>query len=211
MDKRDGSGDSMKLEKPLKIMLRMVERSGEKSVEEIVETASRRLRVKRHEAARMLYRLKDLGYIRFIDPDPPKSLIEYFVSSHVVWFWLLTSSVAATCFLIYLAPRAPPFIYLRYIFGSLFVLYLPGAALIELLYPKPSDLSQLERLALSIGLSLALVPLVGLILNYTPWGIRLDPIFASLSILTLALAMGAVARKFSLLRLEVASRSNAGR
>ena len=211
MDKRDGSGDSMKLEKPLKIMLRIVERSGEKSVEEIVETASRRLRVKRHEAARMLYRLKDLGYIRFIDPDPPKSLIEYFVSSHVVWFWLLTSSVAATCFLIYLAPRAPPFIYLRYIFGSLFVLYLPGAALIELLYPKPSDLSQLERLALSIGLSLALVPLVGLILNYTPWGIRLDPIFASLSILTLALAMGAVARKFSLLRLEVASRSNAGR
>jgi len=201
----------MKLEKPLKIMLRIVERSGEKSVEEIVETASRRLRVKRHEAARMLYRLKDLGYIRFIDPDPPKSLIEYFVSSHVVWFWLLTSSVAATCFLIYLAPRAPPFIYLRYIFGSLFVLYLPGAALIELLYPKPSDLSQLERLALSIGLSLALVPLVGLILNYTPWGIRLDPIFASLSILTLALAMGAVARKFSLLRLEVASRSNAGR
>lgn len=118
-----------------------------------------------------------------------------------------------TIFIIYIAPQASPFVYLvylRYIFGSLFVLYLPGAALIELLYPKPSDLSQLERLALSIGLSLALVPLVGLILNYTPWGIRLDPIVISLSMLTLAFGLGAVVRKFLLLKLELATRYSTG-
>ncbi|MHB8987039.1 MAG: DUF1616 domain-containing protein [Eubacteriales bacterium] len=38
----------------------------------------------------------------------------------------------------------------------------------------------IERVALSFGLSIAVVPLVGLILNYTPWGIRLAPILASL-------------------------------
>jgi uncharacterized membrane protein len=75
--------------------------------------------------------------------------------------------------------------------------------LIELLYPRAGELSQLERLALSIGLSLALVPLVGLVLNYTPWGIRLDPIFASLSLLTISLAAGSVFRKFSILKLTV--------
>jgi len=210
MVKRDGASDAVKLDKRLKTMLGIIEKTGGGSVLELVESAAGRLGVERYEAARLLYRLKDLGYIRILDANPPKSLPRYFFSSHVIWFWLLASSVMATCILIYITPHTPPFTYLRYLFGSLFVLYLPGAALIELLYPKPSDLSQLERLALSIGLSLALVPLVGLILNYTPWGIRLDPVFASLSLLTLGLAAGAVARKYSLLRLALAARSTSG-
>jgi len=203
-------GGSASLEEPLKSLLKIVRRGGRATVGQVVEEAAAKLGVEKHEAARLLYRLKDLGYIRFADPNPPRSLPRYFFSSHVVWFWLLVASVIATFSLIYLTPQNPPFTYLRYGFGSLFVLYLPGAALIELLYPKPKDLSQLERLALSIGLSLALVPLVGLILNYTPWGIRLDPIFASLSLLTLGLASGAVARKYSLLRLETVSKRRGG-
>ena len=111
--------------------------------------------------------------------------------------WLLTLAIALTNTSIYILPQQPPFRYIRYILGSVFVLYLPGAALIELLYPKRGDLSQLERFALSIGLSLALVPLVGLVLNYTPWGIRLNPIVASLTLLTLTLALGAVYRKYT--------------
>ena len=210
MVKRNSPASPMKLDKPLKSMLRIAQKSEGMSLSELVEHASDRLKIERHQAARFLYRLKELGYLRFVDPDPPQSILRYFFSSYVIWFWLLVAAVTATSLLIYVTPKAPPFIYLRYLFGSLFVLYLPGASLIELLYPKPSDLSQLERLALSIGLSLALVPLVGLLLNYTPWGIRLDPIFVSLSLLTLGLAAGAVARKYSLLRLELASRTSAG-
>ena len=40
------------------------------------------------------------------------------------------------------------------------MLFLPGYALIEALYPK-RELDELTRFALSIGLSLALVPLTG--------------------------------------------------
>jgi uncharacterized membrane protein len=36
-------------------------------------------------------------------------------------------------------------------------------------------------MVLSIGLSIAIVPLIGLGLNFTPWGIRLDPIVISLT------------------------------
>jgi uncharacterized membrane protein len=104
--------------------------------------------------------------------------------------------------LIYVLPSSPPFVYFRYVFGSVFVLYLPGASLVELLYPKPGEMSQLERLALSIGLSLALVPLVGLVLNYTPWGIRLGPVFSSLALLTIGLASGASYRKFTIFKLR---------
>jgi len=76
------------------------------------------------------------------------------------------------------------------------VLYLPGSALIEALYPGKEDLEPLERLALSIGLSLALVPLVGLVLNYSPWGIRLNPVYACISLLTISFSLLAVVRKF---------------
>ncbi len=71
---------------------------------------------------------------------------------------------------------------LRIIVGLPFVLFFPGYALISALYPRRDDLNGIERLALSLGLSLAIVPLVGLILNFTPWGIRLGPIVISLTL-----------------------------
>lgn len=210
MVKRDSSTEPIKLDKPLKNLLKIAQANEGAPLEELVTLASRKLEIRSYEAAKMIYKLKELGFIRLIDPQPPSSLIRYFLSSYVVWFWLLVATVMSTFLLIYLAPSKPPAIYLRYIFGSLFVLYLPGASLIELLYPKGRDLSQLERLALSIGLSLALVPLVGLILNYTLWGIRLDPIFASLSLLTTGLAAGSVARKYIFLKLERISEEEIG-
>jgi uncharacterized membrane protein len=52
-----------------------------------------------------------------------------------------------------------------------------------------------ERTALSLSMSLALTPIVGLILNYTPWGITLTPIVLSLFALTLVFATAAVIRE----------------
>jgi len=53
----------------------------------------------------------------------------------------------------------------------------------------------IERVALSFGLSIAIVPLIGLVLNFTPWGIRLGPILLSVSGFTIgAAAVGAVRR-----------------
>jgi len=86
------------------------------------------------------------------------------------------------------------------VFGTIYVLFLPGYVLVEALYPEERELKPLERLALSIGLSLAVVPLIGLILNYTPWGIRLDPIIISLATYTLGLTLVATMRKFRVLR-----------
>jgi hypothetical protein len=45
----------------------------------------------------------------------------------------------------------------------------------------------IERIALSIGLSVAIAPLVGLVLNYTPFGITFESIFASLSLVIIGL------------------------
>lgn len=53
---------------------------------------------------------------------------------------------------------------------------------------RSGGIDGIERLALSFGLSIAVVPLIGLALNYTPWGIRLDPIVISLVLFTLIMA-----------------------
>ena len=49
-------------------------------------------------------------------------------------------------------------------------------------------MSGIERVALSFGLNIAVVPLIGLILNYTPWGIRLYPVLISLTVFILAMS-----------------------
>jgi uncharacterized membrane protein len=81
-------------------------------------------------------------------------------------------------------------------------LFVPGYAVIAALFPEatpdegdtdsaddaPSDstgIDGIERVALSFGLSIAVVPLVGLVLNFTPWGIRLVPIMVATSLVTL--------------------------
>ena len=80
---------------------------------------------------------------------------------------------------------------LRVVLGVAFVLFFPGYTLIAALFPAKRGLSRTERLALSFGLSIAVVPLIGLGLNYTPWGIRLTPIL--ISVLLFILIMSAIA------------------
>jgi uncharacterized membrane protein len=74
---------------------------------------------------------------------------------------------------------------IRLILALPFILFIPGYVLVFALFPaRKTDrgIDTLERLALSFGLSIAVVPLIGLLLNYTPWGIRLEPILRSLLI-----------------------------
>jgi len=186
-----------------KALLDAVKKTPSPYVEALVKEEAESLGVARHVVARHLYQLWRDGELKLVNPQPPSSLAQYAGSVYSLWFWALTLFMVLIGSAIYLLPQIPPYVYFRYVVGSLFVLYLPGFALIEALYPKREDLEPLERLALSIGLSLALVPLVGLVLNYTPWGIRLDPIFVALAFLTIALGTVAVARKFTYLKMGV--------
>ena len=71
----------------------------------------------------------------------------------------------------------------RIILGVIFLLIFPGYTLTAALFPGKNSLKGIERAALTFVLSFALVSLTGLVLNYTPWGIRLTPIFAGVAIL----------------------------
>lgn len=60
----------------------------------------------------------------------------------------------------------------------------------------------IERVALSFGLSIAIVPLLGLVLNFTPWGIRLPPIMVSVTGFTLIATGIAAVRRWQLPKAE---------
>jgi uncharacterized membrane protein len=83
----------------------------------------------------------------------------------------------------------------RIIVGLPFVLLFPGFTLISVLFPRKDSLGGIERLALSFGLSLAVVPLIGLILNYTNWGITLYSVLYSLFGFVVVFAIIAIIRQ----------------
>ncbi|AGL01019.1 DUF1616 domain-containing protein [Desulfoscipio gibsoniae] len=83
----------------------------------------------------------------------------------------------------------------RVALGLPFVLFFPGYTLIAALFPARDDIDDIERVALSFGLSIAIVPLLGLILNYTPWGIRLYPVLLTLLVFTILLSVITVHRR----------------
>lgn len=90
---------------------------------------------------------------------------------------------------------------LRVLFGLPIVLFIPGYILVFALFPGKKTnqgIDVIERIALSLGLSLAVVPLIGLGLNYTIWGIRLTPIILSLELFIFGIGCIAIYRWYQL-------------
>lgn len=84
---------------------------------------------------------------------------------------------------------------LRVAMVFIFVLLAPGYALAAILFPKQGDIDLVERIVISVGLSVASMSLVALILNYTLWGISVVPMTVGLSALTLLALGGASLRR----------------
>jgi uncharacterized membrane protein len=84
---------------------------------------------------------------------------------------------------------------LRLIIGTIFVVFLPGYVLVISLWPT-TEKEDLTRYGISFGLSIAIIPILGLILNFTPWGITLISILFTLTVFTLIFLCIAFIRRF---------------
>ena len=71
---------------------------------------------------------------------------------------------------------------LRIIVGFPLFLFFPGYTLLSSIYPGKGKLSDFERIAISIGLSIATVTLIGLVMNFSPWGLNLWPVLIATTI-----------------------------
>lgn len=84
---------------------------------------------------------------------------------------------------------------IRVVLGILFAVFFPGYTLLAAIFPAKGTIDWLERFSLSIGISIALIPPIGYLLNLTPWGIRLYPILLSLTAVILLASLLALLRR----------------
>lgn len=173
---------------------------GQPTVSELVDSLVKQKGLKFKDATKAVYVEYKKGNLDLSGANPPSNLASYFVNLENAWFWAVSALVAVTVLVVFTV-NASALLYLRYALGGVFVLFLPGFMLISALYPRGGELDSLERIALSIGLSLAIVPLIGLVLNYTPWGIRLEPIMVSMALFAEVMAVAVVVRRFKYFQL----------
>jgi len=186
-------------------IIQIIKERKPQTVEQLVTLAKEKLQISEREILETILQLQNEGKISLTKQQSQTSLnlTAYLKTEQTLWYWITLTLSAATTAVVFTIPEDfYPWVYVRYVLGTIFVLWLPGYTFIKALFPaeppiKTSEktLDTIERVALSLGMSLALVPIVGLLLNYTPWGIRLTPIVLSLLALTVVFATAAVIRE----------------
>jgi hypothetical protein len=191
--------ETMSEEEIYEKILEIVKTEEPETVEKLIELANHRLGIDKDTILKHAIELENQERLRLSQPPGsiPTEFNTYLFSSNAAWFWIIIAlSISTTISVFTILENATPYVYIRYILGSVFVLFLPGYSLIKTLFPT-REIDNIERTALSIGMSLALVPLVGLLLNYTPWGIRLTPVTLSLLSLTTILTIIGLQREYT--------------
>ena len=112
------------------------------------------------------------------------------------WFITIVVLILLTLSFAYGIPNDSPFSVLKYLFGFLFIAFLPGYCLTTLLFSaKQQKLDIVEEMVLSVALSFGIVGLIGLFLGLSPIGLSFSSINFSLSPTVFLLALASWIRK----------------
>ena len=194
-------------------IIRTVEIAKPENVQQLVDQVQALSSKSKQEILNRIMHLQQEEKIRLKPPQTPtpEKFRSYLRSNHAVWYWITMTLTLTTTLIVFVVPEDDfPLVYARYALGIVYILWLPGYAFIKALFPQTlpfaralahslgtteKNLDTIERVALSLGMSIALVPIIGLLLNYTPWGIRLTPTVLSLTALTIIFATAAIVRE----------------
>jgi hypothetical protein len=187
-----------------KYILNIIRNEKPKTIKQLINSIQHMNNLPKQEIMQRILLLQDQGKIVLHDELPSsRKFKDYLFSIRAYWYLAIVALVITTTIIIIANLENTPIIgtiikYTRYLFGSLFVLFLPGYSFIKALFPL-KEIDNIERAALSIGMSLAIVAINALVLNYTPWGISTTPITLSLLCLTLTLSTIAIIREYQTL------------
>jgi hypothetical protein len=179
------------------LIIKIIKNEHPQTVKRLAELVHEEHLLPRHEIIEHILNLQNQGKLTFKKDTAsvPSAFKDYLLSSNSYWYWTIIILALATTIAVFtVQENAYPIVYARYLLGSIFILGLPGYSLIKALFPT-KELDNIERTALSIGLSIVLVPLTGLFLNYSPWGIRTTPLTLSMLVLNVAFATAAIIRE----------------
>ena len=186
-------------------ILKVINEKKPQSVKQLTEVVKETSGFEEEEILEAVMKMQAEGIIKLKDgaPRSSSSVTRLKIGKILFWYWMTIAIGTLAAVTIFTVPENfYPWIYARNILGVIFVLFLPGYALLKALFPvnmpiktSAENLEALERFALSIIMSIALVAIVGLLLNYSPWGIKLDAMVLSLLAVTLIFATAAVVRE----------------
>lgn len=115
------------------------------------------------------------------------------------WLEIVVVFTVLTLLATYLIPSGSltdsPLVVLRYVFSFVFIVFLPGYCLVDILFLGKNRLDLVEKLVLSVALSFGLTGLIGLFLGLSPIGLNFESITISLSVTVLSLAIIAYLQK----------------
>jgi uncharacterized membrane protein len=111
------------------------------------------------------------------------------------WLEIILLYTALTTAIVYLVPGDSILFPIRYGFGFVFVLFMPGYCLVNILFLGKDRLDPVEMLVLSVALSFGITGLVLLFFGLSPIGINFISTTVSTIVLVLVLAVVAFMRK----------------
>jgi hypothetical protein len=188
-------------------ILRIADEKSPQTVQELVTLVQEKRGWSNKEVVDVVMKLRSESQIRLSSPSLPipSNLLSYMQSNQTLWYRLtVVVSIFAMVFAFLISETFYPWSYIRNVLGLIFVLWLPGYTFIQFLFPvnapkteTSTNLSRVDRIALSIIMSMALVALIGSVLNFTPWGINIVTIILSLLVFSLVSATAAIIREYS--------------
>ena len=186
------------------MILEVIHEKKPRSIRQLTKLLRENLDLSKEEIAESVLKLQAEGVIKLENlAVQSRTFATYLKTIEAVWYWLTIAIGSISAALVFLISESLyPWIYARNILGLLFVLFLPGYSFIKLLQDNldsrtsGGSLKVIERITLSVGMSLALISIVGLLLYYSPWGLDLVSIVPSLLAFTLIFSTAAVIREY---------------
>ncbi|MDR2720158.1 MAG: DUF1616 domain-containing protein [Nitrososphaerota archaeon] len=111
------------------------------------------------------------------------------------WIETIVFITVLTILATYLIPPESILSYVRITLATIFVFFIPGNCLVNILFRKRNKIDTIEKTVLSVALSFGIAGITGLFLGLTPIGLNFVTITASLSSITLILAITAFTLK----------------
>jgi uncharacterized membrane protein len=186
------------------LILEEIRKEKPENVKELKQLMLQNHNISPESTTKLLLELEKEEKLHFLKSETlPTSTKEYIFSEKALWYWEIVGlSIVISILVLAIPETAFPIIYVRNGVGLIFALFLPGYSFVKVIFPKTvpfktssGNLDNIERLAISLVMSLSIVSIVGLLLNFTSWGIKLMPITLSLLTLTLIFATGAIIRE----------------
>jgi uncharacterized membrane protein len=188
-------------------ILKVIHEKKPQSMKQLMTILKESLDLEEKEIVESVLKLQAEGIIKLENEAvKSQSLATYMKTREANWYWVTIAAGAISAALVFTISKSIyPWAYVRNVFWIIFILFLPGYAFIKALFPTKKlakttmeNLNTTEQVALSIVMSLATVTIVGLLLNYSPWGLDLNAIVLSLLAFTSFFATIAVIRKHQL-------------